>query len=151
MSNLILHPSSSNAVTTHPARRDAAEQTLANIVQQAEKAHAVSDAEALMTWVSFALMTGHLAFPVCVAIAALASLINAVAKAAFDAGLVDVQIYAQKRTSRDAAGLEGIYGVILDIDHAMPDVLAAVEVAGAPMPNVHWATPRPGAKLLYAA
>lgn len=151
MSNLILHPPSSNTITTHPARRDAAEQTLANIVQQAEKAYAVSDAEALMTWVSFALMTGHLAFPVCVAIAALASLINAVAKAAFDAGLVDVQIYAQKRTSRDAAGLEGIYGVILDIDHAMPDVLAAVEVAGARVPNVYWATPRPGAKLVYAA
>lgn len=149
MSNLILHPDASNGAAhgTTSVRND--ESALSEIVKQAEAALPALGPDVLTTWVSFALMTGHLAFPVCVAIVALADLINAVASAAFRARLVDVQVFLQKRTSRAASGLEGIYGVLLDVDHRVSGALTDVDSAGAPVPAVHWHTPRPGMKLGY--
>jgi len=121
---------------------------LGAIVQDVIKTFRAPGANDHSTWVSFALMTGHAAFAVSVAVPDVPTLLNALSSATVKAGLLDVQFYLQKRTSRDAAGLELICGVTLDIDKPTVDPLVEVELAGIPIPTAHFLTAG-GYKLLY--
>lgn len=102
------------------------------------------------TYVSFARMTGTAAFPVPVAIARLAELLNDAGDATVEVGIEDVQFWLQRRTLKAADGLAAIYGIVVDVDKKPLEVISEVEHAGTRLPTSHFETLN-GFKLAYAS
>lgn len=104
---------------------------------------------ATSTWISFGLMTGDTrTIPVSLPIDRVAEILNEVGSATVGAGLPDVQFWVQERRTKARAGLEKLWGVVIDVDRESVDYVGEVQRAGVPVPNVHFRTAR-GFKLVY--
>lgn len=87
------------------------------------------------TWLSFALMEGHAAFPALVPVHEVATMLNEVGIATVAANLRDVQFWNQRRTAKRADGLEAVYGVVVEADRQAADALGEFESRGLPGPT----------------
>ena len=87
------------------------------------------------TFVSFGILERPDVHTVEVAFDAVVDLINHVGEAAAAAGLVDVQFSLTKRASKRGADLQAVYGVMVDVDQRVADMLTEIEKAGVPMPT----------------
>lgn len=103
------------------------------------------------TWLSLAPMRTVDCTPVEVDVHRVAVFLNDVGKQLVEAGELDVQVWAQHRTSKGQADGVQITGVIIDVDKRTDDILGELEAAGVHLiPTAAWNT-NGGYKLLYAS
>ncbi len=102
----------------------------------------------LTTYITFGLLEAYRTFYYEVPFEHVVDIINAVGIATVQAGLVDVQFAFAKRTSKAAKDLEGLFGIIIDVDITTTDIVREVERAGVPMPTLGFPSPH-GFKVGY--
>jgi hypothetical protein len=102
------------------------------------------------TFVSVGLLDAYSTYTYELPVSDVTGFIDSLGVAVVETGLADVQFSFTKRTGKADADLEAIYGVVVDVDRATPDIMAEVERAGVPMPTFVYPTLN-GFRLAYAS
>jgi hypothetical protein len=101
-----------------------------------------------LTWISIGVFTERATVPVQVPLENVGAFLNGCGRATVAALLVDVQFSFTNRTSKSITDHNEICGITVDVDKLCQDILAEVEKAGLPTPNLIFWTVN-GYKLIY--